>query len=407
MKPGLVNMRNLTTQDALDFSDTIQLCNDQSKVKEDAIEGDMQVEVNDARSLHAACRDSEKAMYQHNLTNDDSYCVKLGKFLHDAAQLTLHIPPCSRTRDASVQYVEQASDTNMCGGSEVRGLADSCTAQEEELRSKSDDCATKQGEFQVDFCMWKTQLEANCETLDTCHAAAVTAYDKHVAKMQTVMQKWDAESASLEKILCYCNAWLSEVDAADNRSQHNSTQFDACINQVYTPPPVNYGTRPEKVACLLTSVAQFPGTSAFITQEYNSFLNFVQDVVPCPQATTAAPTTAMPTTPQAVPLLRVRGSNGKVMWTMEYDSLHFRFVNDNPGNPYYLQFVTTSEAAGFLDGSFTQPIRMAQGSVGGWHNDGGLTLNRDGRVTRPDLVTPFHANEATWEWATKAKPLPA
>ena len=318
MKPGLVNMRNLTTQDALDFSDAIQLCNDQSKVKEAAIEADMQVEVNNARSLHAACRDSEKAMYEHNLTNDDSYCVKLGRFLHDAAQLTLHIPPNARTRDASVQYVEQASDTNMCGGSEVRGLADSCTAQEEELRSKSDDCATKQGKFQVDFCMWKTQLEANCETLDTCHAAAVAAYDKHVAKMQTVMQKWDAESASLEKILCFCNAWLSETDAADNRSQHNSTQFDACINQVYTPPTVNYGTRPEKVACLLTSVAQFPGTSGFITQEYNSFLDFVKAVVPCPQATTAAPTTAMPTTTQAC--------NRISCHTLQWSVNHLKFI---------------------------------------------------------------------------------
>jgi len=76
---------------------------------------------------------------------------------------------------------------------------------------------------------------------------------------------------------------------------------------------------------------------------------------------------------QAAPLLRVKGTDSMVKWTMKYDPLHFRFVSLKPDNPYYLQFVTTSEAAGFLDGSFTQPIRMAQGSVGGWHNDGGLT----------------------------------
>merc|ERR1719215_1552883 len=123
--------------------------------------------------------------------------------------------------------------------------------------------------------------------------------------------------------------------------------------------------------------------------------------------TTTSTTTTTTTTTTAVPLLLVRGTNGMVQWTMQYDSSHSRFVNTKPNKPYYLQFVTTSQAAGFLDGSFTQPVRMAQGSVGGWHNDGGLTLNPDGRITRPDLVTVFHGNEATWEWEAPAQPAPA
>merc|ERR1719215_2208543 len=120
--------------------------------------------------------------------------------------------------------------------------------------------------------------------------------------------------------------------------------------------------------------------------------------------TTTSTTTTTTTTTTAVPLLLVRGTNGMVQWTMQYDSSHSRFVNTKPNKPYYLQFVTTSQAAGFLDGSFTQPVRMAQGSVGGWHNDGGLTLNPDGRITRPDLVKFFHGNEATWEWEAITAP---
>ena len=81
---------------------------------------------------------------------------------------------------------------------------------------------------------------------------------------------------------------------------------------------VNYGTRPEKVACLFTSVVRFPGTSAFITQEYNSFLDFVQAVVPCPQATTAAPTTAMPTTTQACTRIPCH--------TLRWSVNHLRFI---------------------------------------------------------------------------------
>jgi len=293
--PDLATLRGLSTQDTNDFSDAIQLCNDNSKTKEREIHGGMQVSVSEARLLHAACRDLEKLMYNHNWTNDDSYCVKLGKFLNVAAKLTLHIPPNASTRDAAVEYVEQASDTNLCGRSEVRGLADSCAAKEEELTSKSDGCDTKQASFEVDYCTWKTQLESNCEVLDTCHSDAVTAYDKHVAKSQTLNQKWDAETATLFKILCYCSTWLSARDAGDNRSQHNASQFEACKDQTYTPGRVNYGTRPEKVACLLTSVANHPGTPGFITQEYSNFLEFIQAVVPCPQATTAAPTTVAPT----------------------------------------------------------------------------------------------------------------
>ena len=92
-----------------------------------------------------------------------------------------------------------------------------------------------------------------------------------------------------------------------------------CDAPVGTPhPPVNYGNRPEKVACLLTSVAQFPGTSAFIIQEYSSFLDLVQAVVTCPQATTAAPTTAMPTTTKAC----TRISRHTLQWSVN----HLRFI---------------------------------------------------------------------------------
>merc|ERR1712157_687453 len=117
--------------------------------------------------------------------------------------------------------------------------------------------------------------EANCNELDTCHADAVRAYENHVNKTRTLVEKWDVETAALHKILCYCNVWLSDSDDGDNnRSTHNATHFEACKDQTYMPDTVNYGTPAEKVACDLTSVANFPGTSGFITHEYSSFLDF-------------------------------------------------------------------------------------------------------------------------------------
>ena len=91
--------------------------------------------------------------------------------------------------------------------------------------------------------------------------------------------KWDAETAALQKILCYLNTWLNEIDAADNRSQHNASHFNVCKDkQTYVPLPMNYSTRPEK-ASLSTSVANLPETSGFIVQEYINFLDFIHAVV--------------------------------------------------------------------------------------------------------------------------------
>ena len=62
---------------------------------------------------------------------------------------------------------------------------------------------------------------------------------------------------------------------------------------------MNYGTRPEKVASLLTPVAKFPETSGFIIREYINVPDFIHAVILCPQATTAPPTTVAPSTMQA------------------------------------------------------------------------------------------------------------
>merc|ERR1711935_1289766 len=101
--------------------------------------------------------------------------------------------------------------------------------------------------FESEFCSWKAELEANCKELVTC----------------------------------YCNVWLSEKDGGDNRSEHNATQFDVCKDQTHTPSPVDYGTPDDKAECLLTSVANHPGTSGFITQEYENYTDFFDTVVPC------------------------------------------------------------------------------------------------------------------------------
>jgi len=301
--PGLQATRKASASETTEHLDAIQLCNDQAKARAAEIAGSIQESVNTARSLHAACRDAEKSMYHHNLTNADSYCVKLGKFLHEAAPLSI---TQGSTKSEAVNYVKSVSiNSNMCSGSVVTELADNCTGKEEELRSKGTECLQKQKYFEEVFCTWKEKMLLNCQDLESCHSTAVTAYWHHVDKTKALLEKWDVETAALQKILCYCNVWLSDMDEADNRSQHNATHFDVCSDQTYTADHVDHGTPASKVACPLASVTCHPGKDCFL-EEYSGFRDFVATVVPC---TTEAPTTEAPSMEACPTIANVESCN--------------------------------------------------------------------------------------------------
>merc|ERR1719329_603774 len=285
--PGLQTTRDAAAAATRHALTEIQSCNNKSKTEEANIEATYEASVNNARSLHAACREAQIALHDHNLTDPDAYCVKLGEFLHGATPLEV---PEGHDRDQTVKYVQEASLENMCDSTKVCELDDGCTAAEAELDDKKAECSANQRSFESDFCTWKMKLETNCRELDTCHSQAMTDYGNHVSKTKDLVDKWDVETAALHKILCYCNVWLADMDDCDNRSKHNATQFDVCRDQTYSRILVNYGTPAAKVACPLTSVAIHPGTSGFVTQEYDRFTpGFIDAVVPCAGATTEAP----------------------------------------------------------------------------------------------------------------------
>merc|ERR1719469_1477413 len=84
---GIQTTRDAAAQTTADALSAIQACNNASKASEASIEASMQVSVETARSLHAACREAQKVLYDHNLgisgaeiallqTDPDSYCVK-------------------------------------------------------------------------------------------------------------------------------------------------------------------------------------------------------------------------------------------------------------------------------------------------------------------------------------------
>jgi len=274
--PSLQISRDVAANETTDLQNAIELCNNESTVGAIQIEATIQVSVNNARSLHAACRDTQKSMYYHNLTSAESSCVKLGKFLHEIKPLSIRD---GRTQSQAVDYVKSAGiNSKMCSLSEVTELDDNCTQKEEELRIKETECSLLQEHFEGTFCALLRQSEVNCQQLSTCHSMAVTNYQNHLNKTAVLLEKWNIETAALQKILCYCNMWLSDIDEGDNRSQHNVTQFEVCKDRTYTPD-----SWLPAVPCASVegpSVDCPPGDDCF-NQEYSSFVDFVATVVPC------------------------------------------------------------------------------------------------------------------------------
>ena len=139
--PGLQTTRDAAAEATRDALREIQSCNNESKTREANISATNQVRVVEARSLHAACREAQKILHYHNLTDSDAYCVKLGEFLHGATPREI---PEGYTRDQSVKYVQESSLQNMCGRTKVCELDDGCTAAEAELADKKAECSANQ-----------------------------------------------------------------------------------------------------------------------------------------------------------------------------------------------------------------------------------------------------------------------
>jgi len=277
--PYLQDSRDQAIQQATELRALVTACNDDFKSSDVYPGSTMEQAVNTARSNHITCRDVQETAHAFNLTQPDSYCVKLGELLHDT--MPLSSPGASASpRVTSVASVVSALHTIPSCNSDVLQLDANCTQQETELANKHQECSLKQATFELRSCEWKHGLESNCKTLNSCYSTTSGLYNAHVAQMKTSLEKWDIENNTLHTILCYCNVWLGATDSADNRSQHNATHFEVC--KVSTHPSEVVELEPtQKDDCLLASVSIHPGKQAFTDQEYSSVTDFVAPVIPC------------------------------------------------------------------------------------------------------------------------------
>ena len=182
--PDLQTARDTVAQDTTKVMSEIATCNNDFISSEAYPGSTLQESVNSTRQDHKTCRHAQKAMFNANLTGDDSDCVKLGNLLHHTFPST---SPDPGNRAAAVQYV---NNTLPIWGT-ILELNAKCATQEKQLVDKDAECSTDQKTFESDFCYWKSELESDCKVLDSCYSRSLSLYTDHVAKMKVLYQKWD------------------------------------------------------------------------------------------------------------------------------------------------------------------------------------------------------------------------
>jgi hypothetical protein len=157
-----------------------------------------------------------------------------------------------------------------------------------------------QAGFELSVCTWRTELIDACSALETCYDDAVNIYDGHKAETENLVKKWKTEYAALQKIICYTDVWLNDLNA----KTVDANQLDKCnSNRVDTSSmDVEFPDIPNKASCDLAPVQVHPGTPSFPKAEYSNFLDQANTPIPCLRVPepTIEPTITPPTVTETV-----------------------------------------------------------------------------------------------------------
>jgi hypothetical protein len=125
-----------------------------------------------------------------------------------------------------------------------------------------------------------------CSAQTQCYDNAKKTFDTHVAATKTLVKKWKVEWAALKKILCYTNVWLSDSNVKTvSAGKLQECESTPVVTDESSPMHINFPEAPAKATCSLTEVEKYPGTPAFVTEEYSK-LQDVGDAIPCPGTST-------------------------------------------------------------------------------------------------------------------------
>jgi len=292
--PDLQETHAAAVKQVGDNHKVILKCNKNSLSTQQSIKSSTEVSVGQARTTHASCREEEKT----KSGTKSSKCTQLDDFLN-AINVPAHMPS-GKPRAQMVEYTKTMSEYFCPKGPRVKELDDACTRATLQHATHASQCNMMQAGFELSFCTWRTELIDACSALETCYDDAVNIYDGHKAETENLVKKWKTEYAALQKIICYTDVWLNDLNAktvdANQLDKCNSKRVDTSSMDVEFPDI------PNKASCDLAPVQVHPGTPTFPKTEYSKFADQANTPIPCLRVPepTIEPTITPPTVTETV-----------------------------------------------------------------------------------------------------------
>lgn len=98
-----------------------------------------------------------------------------------------------------------------------------CRTDLQAEHTKADECDDKQGDFEVQFCLYAEKLETTSQQYDQCYTAANNSRNDIVATVQTVETDGKLIMKMVKKIQCYLQT-LKNVQALNSIPTYNDLQ---------------------------------------------------------------------------------------------------------------------------------------------------------------------------------------
>jgi hypothetical protein len=251
--------------------EAVDQCNQNSVKRLGEIQNGAEQSTGQHRTEHSDCRKAEQTLVDNKKEKCDALDSYLGTINDPSNQ------PAGRERAAMVDYVKKMSSYYCPKGPEVTTKDKDCTNATDALATKKGECDNDQANFENAFCTWRTELSDQCTAYSTCYTDKSKIFNDFVDETKTQVEKWKVEYASLKKIECYLDVWLSD----DTTTKTNTLSSCDSKNIDTSPMNVDFPALPAQAKCDLSAVEDHPGTSGFRTKEYAEFDALASKAINC------------------------------------------------------------------------------------------------------------------------------
>jgi uncharacterized protein YihD (DUF1040 family) len=192
---------------------------------------------------------------------------------------TLSPPSCTvpGSTDGLVDYLSDSQAFFTMNLQQAQALDAACKDAIERRDAKKVSCNNLQVQFEMNFCIWRSESYETCYSYNTCYEGAATSLDNAAKNAQANEESRKLEWTALQKIECYIDVLISAEE-----TEKRQEAMDGC--KVLEPDTSDLNiVVPELAApdaCDLSPVAEFPCTDGFLSR-YDG-MSGVQVCTSCP-----------------------------------------------------------------------------------------------------------------------------